>query len=83
MGPKVVLAILRHPSLWPAALVQARRLAPRRWWARWPFLPVPDRAYLRFRMETQYGGAGDHRAEPADVLEWLAWTRSFDRAARR
>ena len=51
---------------------QVRRLAPRRWWARRPFLPVPDRAWLRFRMETQYGDPA-HRPEPDDVVAWLEW----------
>ena len=27
----------------------------RRWWRRWPFLPLPPREYLRWRMLTAYG----------------------------
>ncbi|MEO7555070.1 MAG: hypothetical protein ABIV94_00525 [Acidimicrobiales bacterium] len=76
------MAVLRRPSLWRTALAQARRLAPRRWWARPPFLPLPDRAYVRFRLETQYGGAGDRRVEAHDVVSWLAWVRTFDRDLR-
>jgi hypothetical protein len=82
MGPRVLVAVARRPSLWVTALVQAVRLAPRGWWRRWPFLPLPDRAYLRFRLETQYGGAGDHRAEPGDVITWLAWCKQFDETCR-
>ena len=78
MHPQVVAAILRRPRLWRTAAVEARRLVPRRWWARRPFLPVPDRAYLAFRAETQYGGPGDHPLEPDDVVTWLAWCREHE-----
>ena len=68
-------AVLRRPGLWPTALVQARRLVPRGWWRRRPYLPVPDPGYLRFRLETQYGS--DHTPRPADVVTYLEWCRSF------
>ena len=42
-----------------------------------PFLPLPDRDYLRFRMETAYGGAGDQQPKPADLLTYLRWCRDF------
>lgn len=74
-----VVAVLRHPSLWGAALRQLRRLVPPRWWARRPHLPVPDAAYLRFRVETAYGGAGDQPLTPDDVLTYLRWCRRFPR----
>ena len=70
----VAAAVARRPGLWPTAARQARRLAPDRWWRRRPFLPVPDRAWLQFRNETQYGDA-DRRPDPADVLTWLHWCR--------
>jgi hypothetical protein len=72
-------AVARRPSLWGTALRQWRRTTPRRWWTRRPFLPVPDAAYVRFRLVTQYGETG-HRIEPADVLNYLAWCRRHDRA---
>jgi hypothetical protein len=70
-----VLAVARHPSLWPVAVLQLGRLAPSGWWRRPPFLPRPDPAYLRFRMQTQYGDA--HR-EPdgPDIVTWLRWCRA-------
>lgn len=74
----VAAAVAARPSLWATTVVQARRLAPRRWWARAPFLPLPDRAWLRFRMETQYGDP-DHRPEPDDVVTWLEWARATRR----
>jgi hypothetical protein len=74
----VIGVLLAHPSLWPTAARQAVRLVPRRWWARPPFLPVPSRAYLRFRMETQYGDAG-HRPEGDDLVTYLRWCREWNR----
>lgn len=72
----VAAALVQRPSLWATALVQARRLVPAGWWRRRPFLPVPDAAYLRFRMETQYGSG--QAARPDDVITYLHWCRSFD-----
>jgi hypothetical protein len=75
-----VAAVARRPSLWPTAARQAARLAPARWWARRPHLPVPARSYVRFRQVTQYG-APDHDAEPADVVRYLQWCRQWQRVA--
>jgi hypothetical protein len=76
-----MIAVLRRPSLWPTAAVQARRLVPRGWWRRSPFLPVPSRGYYRFRMETQYGDPA-HRPAPDDLVTYLHWCRLWNRAAR-
>jgi hypothetical protein len=76
MTVAAVAAVARRPSLWPVALRQAGRMAPSGWWRRRPFLPLPDPAYLRFRLQTQYGGAG-RSAEPADVVAYLNWCRRF------
>lgn len=73
----VLRAVLPHPSLWPTGLRQARRLARPGWWRRRPFLPVPAPDYLRFRMETAYGGAGDQRPAADDVVTYLRWCRDF------
>ena len=78
----VVAGVARRPALWSTATRQARRLAPNRWWRRRPFVPVPDRAWLRFRAETQYGEHGTGRLDPADVVVWLAWARATDRRNR-
>lgn len=73
-------AVAKRPSLWLTALRQWKRTTPAGWWRRAPFLPVPSRDYLAFRMVTQYGDA-NHRATSADVLNYLAWCRQHDRAA--
>jgi hypothetical protein len=71
-----VAAVVRHPRLWPAGVRAYVVHVPDRWWARRPFLPVPDRAWLRFRLQTQYG---DPSAAPApdDVVAWLEWSRGW------
>ena len=46
----------------------------RDWWRRLPFLPLPDRAYLRWRMYTAYA---DEAAVPPveDVIRFARWRR--------
>ncbi len=75
---RVGRAVLGRPDLWGTALVQARRLAPNGWWRRWPPLPVPDRAWIRFRLQTAYGDP-DHDPSPEDVVAWLEWCRQWER----
>lgn len=72
--------VLRRPDLWPTALRQARRMAPEAWWRTPPFLPVPDGAWLRFRLEAQYGGGAVGPVDPSDIVRWLEWARAYDRA---
>lgn len=74
----IVGAVARRPSLWPTAVRQGARLVPTRWWRRPPFLPVPTRSYLEFRLLTQYGDIS-HRTEPDDVLNYLRWCRDWQR----
>jgi hypothetical protein len=71
---KAVGALAREPGLWVTALGQAGRMARPGWWRRAPFFPVPDPAYVRFRLDTQYGGAG--RPDPEDLVVYLRWCRS-------
>jgi hypothetical protein len=71
----VALRLLRRPGLWLVAGRQLWDLAPRGWWRRRPYLPLPAPDYLRFRLQTMYGAA-DHAPDPADLVRWLAWCRS-------
>jgi hypothetical protein len=73
-------ALARRPRLWPTVIAQAGRFARPRWWRRPPFLPVPDREYLRHRLETQYGRDGE--PEPGDVVTYLEWCRQMRRFRR-
>lgn len=69
--------VIRHPELWTTALRQLRVLARPGWWRRAPFLPVPDREYLRFRLLTAYGGDGTATPDPADLIAYLSWCRAY------
>ncbi|MBI2168970.1 MAG: hypothetical protein HYU28_05655 [Actinobacteria bacterium] len=76
----VMAAVLRHPSLWATAFTQIFRCARRGWWRRPPFLPRPDQDYLRFRLQTAYGGDPPPGAlRPDDVVTYLRWCREYPR----
>lgn len=47
----------------------------RHWWRSAPFLPLPERTYLRWRMYTAYG---DEDAVPPieDVVRFARWRRT-------
>ena len=75
---RAAVAIVRRPQLWPVAVVQLFRLSPSGWWRRWPPVPVPDPAYLRFRAETAYGDPA-RPPEPDDVVAYLNWCRQSRR----
>jgi hypothetical protein len=66
--------VVRRPRLWTTAARQLRRMTPRTWWRRRPFLPVPDAAYVRFRIDTAYGPHGTPSAP--DVITYLEWCRA-------
>jgi hypothetical protein len=70
------LAVAARPWLWATAVRQLARLTPRGWWRRPPHLPLPDPAYLRFRLVTAYGGSGGAPA-PGDVVTYLHWCRAW------
>jgi len=74
--PRAILAVISHPSLWVTAIRQIRYLAPAGWWRRSPFLPLPDPAYLRFRLVTAYGGDGSD-PRPGDLITYLHWCRAW------
>ncbi|HEX6599170.1 MAG TPA: hypothetical protein VF034_07590 [Gemmatimonadaceae bacterium] len=63
---------LRDPATGAALLRVGWRFRRRRWWRRAPFLPLPDRTYLRWRMHTAYG---EHDTVPPaeDVIRYARW----------
>jgi len=79
----VVLALVRRPWLWPAAVAEGARLARPRWWRRWPPLPVPDAALWRFRMQSAYGGDGDAVPTRRDVVSFVSWCAGMRRWRRQ
>ena len=68
----LALRSLRAPSVGVALLRVAWRFRRRGWYRRFPFLPLPDRTYVRWRMHTAYG---DYDAIPParDVERYARW----------
>lgn len=70
----LALRCLTSPRLAVDLLRVAWRFRSRRWYRRFPFLPLPAMEYMRWRMHTAYG---DHRAVPPadDVIRYARWVR--------
>jgi hypothetical protein len=64
---------IRSPSLGLALLRVMWNFRARGWWRKPPFLPIPPRAYIEWRMYTAYG---DARALPSaeEVERYARWT---------
>ena len=67
---------LVRPALGRDLLALTWSFRRRRWWTSPPFLPVPDRDYIRWRMYTAYG---DANAVPSldDVIRFARWRRQI------
>ena len=63
---------LVRPRLARDLLRVAWRFRARHWYRRFPFLPLPSREYVAWRMHTAYG---DHHAVPPaeDVERYARW----------
>ncbi|HXE57743.1 MAG TPA: hypothetical protein VNK43_07075 [Gemmatimonadales bacterium] len=70
----LALRALVRPRLAIDLLRTAWAFRRRAWWMSPPFLPLPDRTYLRWRMHTAYG---DEEAVPPadDVVRFARWRR--------
>jgi hypothetical protein len=71
---KLATRAVFRPRLALDLLATAWAFRRRGWWRRAPFLPLPDRAYLRWRMYTAYA---DEDAVPRvdDVIRFARWRR--------
>lgn len=67
-----------RPWLWATAVRQVFVLARPGWWHQWPLLPLPDRDYLHFRLQTAYGDSSA-RLRAHDVVTYLHWCRAWPR----
>ncbi|HVZ49463.1 MAG TPA: hypothetical protein VG916_11810 [Gemmatimonadaceae bacterium] len=69
---RLALRAIAHPTLAVDLLRTAWRFRSRDWYRRFPFLPLPDRTYVAWRMYTAYG---DRRAVPPvdDVVRYARW----------
>lgn len=62
----------RNPRLAADLLRVAWRFRRRRWYQRFPFLPVPSREYVRWRMHTAYG-THDSVPPAEDIVRYARW----------
>jgi len=83
--PRLFARLLAHamaqPRLGVRLAAAAWRFRGRRWYARPPFLPLPPPEYLRWRMETAFGGR-DADVPTGPLLRYLRWSEAQARAAR-
>jgi hypothetical protein len=75
MPNRWMFAVARRPDLWSTAIREALVLAAPGWWRRWPPRPVPDRAYLQWRLQTAYGSAPAREMPADDLIAYLEWCR--------
>ena len=66
---------VRRPALLGPMLAAAWRFRARGWWRRAPFLPLPSRKYLEWRLETAFGSA-DAVPDAGQLERYLRWTRT-------
>ena len=74
--PRLALALTGRAVVNPRLAVDLLRVAwrfrHRHWYRRVPFLPLPPREYVRWRMHTAYGD--DDAVPPAeDVVRYARW----------
>jgi hypothetical protein len=65
--------VRQHPTDARALLIALWRMRATNWWRRAPFLPLPHRAYWRFRLATATGsstGVPDVR----EMVEFAKWS---------
>lgn len=72
LGLQLALRTLRRPRLALDLMRITWRFRSSKWYRQFPFLPLPDRTYLRWRMYTAYG---DYDAVPpvTDVERYARW----------
>ncbi|HVZ78759.1 MAG TPA: hypothetical protein VG818_12325 [Gemmatimonadaceae bacterium] len=68
----LLLRGLANPVTGLALLRVAWRFRERGWYARPPFLPLPSREYVRWRMHTAYGSY-DAVPPAEDVVRYARW----------
>jgi hypothetical protein len=74
LAAALALRALLNPRLAWDLVRLAWSFRARAWWRRAPFLPLPPRAYVRWRMFTAYGDA-DAVPPASDVVRFARWRR--------
>jgi hypothetical protein len=65
--------LLRHPADVVLLSGALWRLRANDWWRRVPFLPLPDRAYWRFRLATATGSPTGS-ADVEEIVNFAKWS---------
>ncbi len=76
---KLLLVLLRKPSLWFTSTKQVFILAKSRWPLIPPFLPLPSNDFLEFRIVT-YQGESEKLPEVDVVITWLTWVAELEKS---
>ncbi|HXS25227.1 MAG TPA: hypothetical protein VN719_13400 [Gemmatimonadales bacterium] len=74
LSARLAVRAIVNPRLAIDLLRTAWAFRRREWWRKPPFLPLPDRTYLAWRMYTAYA---DENAVPPieDVIRFARWRR--------
>jgi len=74
LSARLAVRAIVNPRLAIDLIRTAWAFRRREWWRKPPFLPLPDRAYLAWRMYTAYA---DEEAVPPieDVIRFARWRR--------
>ncbi len=72
LGFRLFVRSIRRPALGVSLVRVSWRFRSRRWYRRFPFLPLPDSDYLKWRLHTAYGDDG---AVPSadDIERYARW----------
>jgi hypothetical protein len=73
---------IRKPYLIPLLFQTLWIFRRNRWYSRFPFVPVPSKGYLKWRMETAYG---DLKTEPPlqELERYLKWSADMRRESSK
>jgi hypothetical protein len=77
----LVKLAFRRPRLIPIMLLTAWTFRANRWYRQPPFLPIPSRAYMQWRMETAYG-TGFAVVPSEDLERYLRWGSDMRRGVK-
>jgi hypothetical protein len=76
---QLLVAVLRRPDLWVESLRTLVAVAPRRWWRRAPYLPLPDSGYTGWRLATAHGDSSIP-LRPEELTDYLEWRKCQHRS---
>jgi len=71
--------MVKHAGIILALIRYYFRLIPNRWYVQFPFLPLPPRQYVRWRLRTAYGS--NRPGWPhvlRDLWQFGDWLRTFN-----